>query len=77
MTSQLNHVIAQQRYTELARCADRARLANQARPSRSASSPRWNLGRLLATPRLKTAPMAAAARRSNPEQAQECFTCET
>ena len=66
MTSHLNYLIAQQRHIELARYAEQARLANDARPAGSASSPRWNLGRLLATRRLKAARVAAAARQRNP-----------
>jgi hypothetical protein len=53
MTSQLNYLIAQQRQAELVSHADRARLASDAHLSRSASPPRWNVGRLLSTRRLK------------------------
>jgi hypothetical protein len=76
MNSHLNHLIAQQRYTELAHCAEQARLANEARRAVSASSPRWNIGRLVSTRRLKAALVAAAARHTNPGPPHECLRCE-
>ena len=76
MTSHLNYLIAQQRYTELASYAEQARLANEARPVGSASLPRWNVGRLLATRRLKAASVAAAAQHVMPGPPPECLTCD-
>jgi hypothetical protein len=77
MTSQLNYLIAQQRHIELAHRAEQARLANEARAAVSAPSPRWNLGRLLATRRLRAARLAAAARQANPGPLPECLRCDT
>jgi hypothetical protein len=77
MTSQLNYLIAQQRHIELAHRAEQARLATEARAAVSAPSPRWNLGRLLATRRLRAARLAAAARPASPGPPQECLRCDT
>ena len=77
MTSQLNYLIAQQRHIELACRAEQARLANEARPAASASSPRWNIGRLLAPRRLRAARLAAAARQASPGPPHECPRCDT
>ena len=73
MTSQLNYLIAPQRHIELAYRAEQARLADDARVAGSAPSPRWSLGRLLATRRLRAAGSAAAARQANPGPPQECL----
>ena len=77
MTSQLNYLIAQQRHIEFAYRAERARLAGEARAAESAPSPRWNLGRLLATPRLRAAGLTAAAQPATPGPQQECVKCDT
>ena len=63
MTSQLTYLIAQQKHIELAYRAEHARLAKETRPAGSPSSPRWDLGWLLATRRLRAARLATAATR--------------
>jgi hypothetical protein len=55
MTSQLTYLIVQQRHAELVRRAEHARLANGLRSDRRASSPRWNIARLLRPRRLRPA----------------------
>ena len=65
MNSQLNYLIAQQHIAELACRAEQARRAVEARAV-SAPSPRGNLRRLLASRRLRTADLAAAAHRARP-----------
>src|ERR1700756_876215 len=60
MTSHLIYLIVQHRHIELVRRAKQARLANEARAAGPASSPRWNIGRLLASRRLRAARLAAA-----------------
>jgi hypothetical protein len=77
MTSQLNYLIAQQRQAEFVSRAERARLGNEARLARSASAPRWNVGRLLSTRRLKAARVSAAARKANAGPPRECVRCHT
>jgi len=77
MTSQLNYLIAQQRQAELVSRAERARLANAPRRPRSAASPRWNVGRLLSTRRLKAPHVSAAARKANAGPPRECVSCDT
>jgi hypothetical protein len=77
MTSQLNYLIAQQRHIELAHRSEQARLAGEAHAAASAPSPQWNLGRLLATRRLRAAGLAAAARPARPGPPQECLRCDT
>jgi predicted GNAT family N-acyltransferase len=76
MTSHLNHLVAQQRNTELVSYAEQARLANEARRAASASSPRWNIGRLLSTRRLKAARVTAAAQHAMPGPSPECLRCD-
>ena len=76
MTSQLNDLIVRQRHSELADRAEQARLANEARRAASASSPRWNIGRLLSTRRLKAARVAAAAQHAMPGPPPECLRCD-
>jgi MFS family permease len=76
MTSQLNYLIVQQRHIELACRGEQARLANEARRAESASSPRWSIGRLLATRRLKAARVAATARHAVPGPPSECVRCD-
>jgi hypothetical protein len=76
MTSQLNYLIVQQRHIELVCRAEQARLANETRPAGSASSPRSNIGRLLAPRRLSAARVAAAARQANPGPPKECLRCD-
>jgi hypothetical protein len=61
MTSYLSYIMTQQRSTELAYRAVQARLAGEARLAVPASSPRWNLGRRLATHLLRAAHQSAAA----------------
>jgi hypothetical protein len=77
MTSQLNYLIAQQRQAELVSRAERARLATEPRLARSASPPRWNVGRLLSTRRLKAPRVSAAARTANAGPPRECVSCDT
>ncbi len=74
MTSQLNYLIVQQRHIELAHRAEQARLADDARAAVSASSPRWNLGRLLATRRLRAARLATAVHPARPAPPKGCET---
>jgi hypothetical protein len=76
MTSQLNHLIAQERHNELAHRAKQARLADDAHAAVSAPPPRWNLGRLLATRRLRAAGLAAAAQPVRPGPPQRCVRCD-
>jgi hypothetical protein len=76
MSSQLTYLIAQQRQTELACHAEQARLAHEVRAAGSASSPRWNIGRLLAPRRLRAERMAAAARQGNPGPPAQCLRCD-
>jgi hypothetical protein len=68
MNSHLNHLIAQQRYNDLARSAEEARLTHQARAAGVTSSPRPDLGRLLAPRRRKTGRVVDGARQANPQQ---------
>ena len=77
MTSQLNYLIVKQRHVELAHRAEQARLAGEARAAVSAPTPRWNLGRLLAPRRLRTAGLAAAAQPARPGPPQECVRWDT
>ena len=77
MTSQLNYLIIQQRHIQLVCRADYARLANELRLAGPASSSRWNIGRLLAPGRLRTADLAAAARPTRPGPPQECLRSDT
>jgi hypothetical protein len=77
MTSQLNYLIAQQRQAELVSHAERVRLASEARLAGSAWSPRWNVGRLLSTRRLKAPHVSAAARKANAGPPRECVSCDT
>ena len=77
MTSQLNYLIAQQRQAELVSRAEQARLPSEARLAGSAWSPRWNVGRLLSTPRLKAPHVSAAARKANAGPPRECVSCDT
>jgi hypothetical protein len=77
MTSHLIYLIVQHRHIELVRRAKQARLANEARAAGPASSPRWNIGRLLASQRLRAARLAAAAPLASPGTPQECMTCDT
>jgi hypothetical protein len=77
MTSQLNYLIAQQRQAELVSHAERALVASDAHLSRSASPPRWDVGRLLSTRRLKAPHMSAAARKANARPPRECVSCDT
>jgi hypothetical protein len=74
MDSQLNYLIAQQRQAALVCRAEQARLANDARASVSAPARRWNLGRLVATHRLRAAGLAATAQPAGPPQ--ECVRCD-
>jgi hypothetical protein len=76
MTSQLNYLIVKQRHVELAHRAEQARLAGEARRAASASSPRWNIGRLLSTRRLKAARVTAAAQHGMPGPSPECLRCD-
>ena len=77
MTSQLNYLIAQQSQAELVSRAEQARLASEARLARSAPAPRWNVGRLLSTRRLKAPHVSAAARKANAGPPRECVSCDT
>jgi hypothetical protein len=77
MTSHLIYLIVQHRHIELVRRAKQARLANEARAAGPASSPRWNIGRLLASRRLRAARLAAAAPLASPGPPQECLICDT
>ena len=76
MTPQLNYLVVQQRHIELACRAEHARLAKKygAEP---ASSPCWNIRRLLAPRRLRTARLAAAAAQASPAPPPECLRCDT
>ena len=77
MTSQLNYLIVQQRHAELASRADQPRLADRAQPAAPASSPRWNIRRLLAPRRLRAAGLAASAQPASLGLSQECVRCDT
>jgi hypothetical protein len=77
MTSQLNYLMAQQRHAELVRCAEQARLAQDARATRSTASPRSYMRRLLAPRQLGAAGSATATRQAPPGQPQECLRCDT
>jgi hypothetical protein len=77
MTSQLNYLIAQQRQDELVSHGERALLARDARLARSAWSPRWNVGRLLSTRRLKAPHVSAGARKANAGPPRVCVSCDT
>ena len=77
MTSQLNYLIAQQKHIELACRAEHARLAKETRPAGSPSSPRWNLGWLLAPRRFRAARLATAATQARPAPPQQCLRCDT
>jgi hypothetical protein len=74
MDSQLNYLIARQRQAELVSRAEQARLAIDARAAVSAPSRGWNLGRLVATRRLRPAGLVAAAQPAGPPQ--ECVRCD-
>jgi hypothetical protein len=76
MNSHLNYLVAQQRRIELTCRAEQARLATETRPGGSASSPPWDIGRLLAPRRLR-AHLAAAARHAGPGTPHECLGCDT
>ena len=77
MHSQLNYLIVQQRHIELACRAEHARLAAETHPARSASSPRSELGWLLASRRPRAARPAQAGAQASPGPTQECLTCAT
>ena len=66
MDSQVNYLIAQQRQAELVSRAEQARLANDARAAVSAPSRRWNLGRPVATHRLRVDSLAGTAQAARP-----------
>jgi hypothetical protein len=76
MTPQLNYLMAQERHNELVHRAKQVRLADDARAAVSAHSPRWNLGRLLATRRPQAAGLAAAAQPVRPGPPQRCVRCD-
>jgi hypothetical protein len=76
MTSQLNYLIVQHRHIELVCHADQTRLANELRPAGPASSPRWNIRRLLAPRQLQAARSATAASHARPGPPQKCLRCE-
>ena len=77
MSSQLNYLIVQQRHVELVYRAEQSRLVGEARAAVSASSRRWNLGRLLAPRRLRAAGLAAAARPASFGPSHDCVRCDT
>ena len=77
MTSQLNYLIVQQRHIELACRSEQAFLAKETRPAGSPSSPRWDLGWLLAPRRLRAAGLAAAATQARSAPPQPCLRCDT
>jgi hypothetical protein len=77
MISQLNYLIVQLRHIELVCRAEQARLANEIHPAGPASSPRWNIRRLLAPRPLRTPGLAAPAPLASPGPPQECLTCDT
>jgi hypothetical protein len=77
MTAQLNHLIAQQRQIELVCRAEQARPAREIRLAAPAPSRRWNIGRLLASRRLRAARLAAAAPHPHARPPQECLRCDT
>jgi hypothetical protein len=77
MHSHLNYLVAQQRQIELTCRAEQARHATETRPEVSASSPRWDLPRLLAPRRLRAASLAAAAQHASPGMPHECLGCGT
>ena len=77
MHSHLNYLVAQQRRIELTCRAEQARLATETRPGGSASSRRWDIGRLLAPRRLRAAHLAAAARHAGPGAPHKCLGCDT
>jgi hypothetical protein len=77
MPQHLNYLVAQQRRIELACRAEQARLATELARDGSPSSPRWDIGRLLAPRRIRAAGLAAATEQSRPATAQECLRCDT
>lgn len=76
MHTHLNYLVAQQRRIELICRAEQARLATETRAGGSASSPRWDIGRLLARRRLRAAHLSAAARHAGPGTPHECLGCD-
>jgi hypothetical protein len=76
MNPQLTYLLVQARHPELVCRAEQSRLAGEARRAWSPSFPRRDVGRLLATRRLRPSRSPSVAQHASSNPPHECLSCD-